>query len=38
MEVDVRFVQDMLKGDDAFEMRVRLKEHRDEQFPYKDDD
>jgi len=38
MDVEVRFVNDMLKGDEAYEMRMRLKEHRDEAFPYKDDD
>jgi hypothetical protein len=38
IEVDVRFVRDMLKGDDAYELRVCLKEHKDESFPFKDDD
>lgn len=38
MDVDCKLVQDMLKGDDAYEIRMRLKEHRDEAFPYKDDD
>ena len=38
MEVEVRWVQDMLKGDECYEMRLKLKEHRDEKFPYKDDD
>lgn len=38
MEVEVRWVQDMLKGDECYEMRLKLKEHRDEKFPYKDED
>lgn len=38
ISVDCRWVQDMLKGGEVYEMRVRLKEHRDERFPYKDDD
>lgn len=31
-------MQDMLKGDEVNELRLTLKEHRDEAFPYKDDD
>lgn len=38
MDVECRFVQDMLKGDDVYEMRIRIKEHRDEKYPFKDDD
>lgn len=38
MDVDARFTQDMLRGDDAYEIRLRLKEHRSETFPYKDDE
>lgn len=38
MDVEVRVAGDMLKGDEAHELRVTLKEHRDEQFPYGDDD
>eukprot|EP00879_Flechtneria_rotunda_P006619 GHRR01006956.1.p1 GENE.GHRR01006956.1~~GHRR01006956.1.p1 ORF type:complete len:182 (+),score=51.71 GHRR01006956.1:264-809(+) len=38
MEVDCRFVQDMLKGDECYELRLRLKEHKNEQYPFKDDD
>lgn len=38
MDVECRFVQDMLKGDECYELRLRLKEHKDEAFPYKDDD
>lgn len=38
IEVNCRFVQDMLRGDECYEMRLTLKEHRDEAFPFKDDD
>ncbi|GBF96278.1 trafficking particle complex subunit 3 [Raphidocelis subcapitata] len=38
MDVDARFVQDMLRGDEVYEIRLRLKEHRAEAFPFKDDD
>jgi len=38
IEVDCRFVQDMLKGDECYELRLCLKEHKDEAFPFKDDD
>lgn len=38
IEVDCRFVQDMLKGDECYELRLSLKEHKDEAFPFKDDD
>ena len=38
IEVDCRFVQDMLKGDECYELRLCLKEHKDESFPFKDDD
>ena len=38
MDVECRVVQDMLKGDDCYELRMRLKEHRDEAFPYTEDD
>ncbi|PNW84474.1 hypothetical protein CHLRE_03g145607v5 [Chlamydomonas reinhardtii] len=38
MEVECRWVSDMLRGDDCYELRLKLKEHRDEKFPYKDDD
>lgn len=37
MEVEARVVGDMLKGDDAHELRLRLKEHKDEQFPFNDE-
>ncbi len=38
MDVECRIVQDMLKGDDCYELRMRLKEHKDEKFPYTEDD
>jgi hypothetical protein len=38
MDVDARFVQDMLRGDEVYEIRLKLKEHRAEAFPFKDDD
>eukprot|EP00195_Chlamydomonas_chlamydogama_P004817 CAMPEP_0202898732 /NCGR_PEP_ID=MMETSP1392-20130828/7176_1 /ASSEMBLY_ACC=CAM_ASM_000868 /TAXON_ID=225041 /ORGANISM="Chlamydomonas chlamydogama, Strain SAG 11-48b" /LENGTH=183 /DNA_ID=CAMNT_0049584741 /DNA_START=96 /DNA_END=647 /DNA_ORIENTATION=+ len=38
MDVEVKQVQDMLKGDDCYELRIKLKEHKDEKFPYNDDD
>ena len=38
MDVEARFVQDMLRGDEVYEIRLRLKEHRAEAFPFKDDD
>ncbi|KAF5836460.1 NO signaling/Golgi transport ligand-binding domain-containing protein [Dunaliella salina] len=38
MDVDVRIVGDMLKGDEVHEMRLRLKEQKNEDFPYKDDE
>ncbi|KAG1664238.1 hypothetical protein FOA52_003491 [Chlamydomonas sp. UWO 241] len=38
MDVDVRVERDMLKGDDAHELRVTLKEHKAERFPYNEDD
>jgi len=38
MDVEVRIVGDMLKGDDVHELRLKLKEHRNEEFPYKDDE
>ena len=38
MDTEVRFVQDMLRGDECYEIRLRLLAHRDEAFPFKDDD
>mmetsp|Transcript_14455 Transcript_14455/g.25536 ORF Transcript_14455/g.25536 Transcript_14455/m.25536 type:complete len:182 (-) Transcript_14455:70-615(-) len=38
MHVQCRFLRDMLKGDDAFEIRVKLTEQQPEHYPFKDDD
>jgi hypothetical protein len=38
MVVEARFAQDMLRGDDVYEIRLKLLEHKDERFPFKDDD
>lgn len=38
MEVEASLGSDMLRGDEVNEVRLRLKEHREERFPYKDDD
>ncbi|KAF8056218.1 Trappc3 [Scenedesmus sp. PABB004] len=38
IDVDCTFAADMLKGADCYELRLRLKAHRDEAFPFKDDD
>lgn len=38
LDVECKIVQDMLKGDDCYELRLKLKESRDERFPFKDDD
>ncbi|GAX75746.1 hypothetical protein CEUSTIGMA_g3189.t1 [Chlamydomonas eustigma] len=38
MDVECRIIQDMLKGDDCYELRIKLKEHKDEKFPYTEDD
>jgi len=38
LRVEVKFVRDMLKGDNAFEMRMKLVEHMGEEYPYKDTD
>ncbi|CAI5493443.1 unnamed protein product [Closterium sp. Naga37s-1] len=38
LRVEVKFVRDMLRGDDAFEMRVKLIEQMAEVYPFKDAD
>ena len=38
IKVDVNFVRDMLRGDDAYEMRVVLVEAVPDEFPFKDDE
>nr|XP_024377939.1 trafficking protein particle complex subunit 3-like [Physcomitrium patens]PNR53279.1 hypothetical protein PHYPA_009655 [Physcomitrium patens] len=38
MRTEVKFVKDMLRGDDAFEIRLKLLEHVPEEYPYKNDE
>ncbi len=38
IDVEVLLLRDMLKGDAQHELRVKLKEHRTEKYPFKDDD
>ena len=38
MRVESWFVRDMLRGDDAYEIRVKLLEIVPEEYPFKDDD
>nr|CAB3458766.1 unnamed protein product [Digitaria exilis] len=38
MKTEVTWVRDMLRGDDAYEMRVKLIKQVPEEYPYKDDD
>ncbi|GAQ78413.1 transport protein particle component [Klebsormidium nitens] len=38
MRTEVRIVKDMLKGDDVYEIRMRLIETVPEELPYKDDE
>lgn len=38
MEVECRIAQEMVRGDDCYEIKLKLKQHRDEQFPFKDGD
>lgn len=38
MDVECKFLQDMLKGDECYEIRLVLKEHKDEKYPFKEDD
>uniref|UniRef100_A0A0D9WY87 Trafficking protein particle complex subunit n=2 Tax=BOP clade TaxID=359160 RepID=A0A0D9WY87_9ORYZ len=38
MKTEVTWVRDMLRGDDAYEMRVKLTKQVPEEYPYKDDD
>eukprot|EP00270_Netrium_digitus_P017598 TRINITY_DN6501_c0_g1_i3.p1 TRINITY_DN6501_c0_g1~~TRINITY_DN6501_c0_g1_i3.p1 ORF type:complete len:127 (+),score=48.77 TRINITY_DN6501_c0_g1_i3:210-590(+) len=37
LRIEAQFVRDMLKGDEAFEIRVKLLEQVAEEYPYKDD-
>ena len=38
MSVECEFRKDMLRGDDCYELRVKLTAHEAEQYPFKDDD
>lgn len=38
MNVECRFVRDVLKGDNVSEMRLKLKSIGSESYPYQDDD
>ncbi|MCO5564516.1 hypothetical protein L7F22_018177 [Adiantum nelumboides] len=38
MRTEVRWVRDVLRGDDAYEMRLKLLKQVAEEYPYKDDE
>lgn len=38
INVECTFVKDMLRGDDAYEMRLKYLAQNAEQYPYKEDD
>lgn len=38
MDAECTFVKDMLRGDDVYEMRMRLVSAAPESYPFKDDD
>lgn len=38
MRTEVKFVRDMLRGDDVFEIRLKLLEQMPEEYPYKNDE
>lgn len=38
MMTEVSFVKDMLRGDDVFEIRLKLLRQSPEMYPFKDDD
>lgn len=38
MDVECSFVKDMLRGDDVYEMRLKLLSSSTESYPFKDDD
>ncbi|KAL2634183.1 hypothetical protein R1flu_005662 [Riccia fluitans] len=38
MRTEVKFVKDVLRGDDVFEIRLKLLEQVPEEYPYKDDE
>ena len=37
MKVDVSISKDPLKGDDRFELHMKLNEYESEEYPFKDD-
>lgn len=38
MDVTARMAKDMLRGDDSYEIRLELRAHRAEEYPFRDDD
>ena len=38
MKTEVTWARDMLRGDDAFELQVKLLKQVPEEYPYKDDE
>lgn len=38
MKTEVTWLRDMLRGDDAFELQVKLLKQVPEEYPYKDDE
>ena len=38
MKTEVTWVRDMLRGDDVFELQVKLLKQVPEEYPYKDDE
>lgn len=38
MKTEITWIRDMLRGDDAFELQVKLLKQVPEEYPYKDDE
>lgn len=38
MKTEVTWIRDVLRGDDAFELQVKLVKQVPEEYPYKDDE
>ena len=38
MKTEISWIRDMLRGDDAFELQVKLLKQVPEEYPYKDDE
>lgn len=38
MKTEVSWIRDMLRGDDAYELQVKLLKQVPEEYPYKDDE